>query len=75
MLQNTNKLLGRSSICNGMKTGFTNAAGRCLVSSASYGGREVILAQFGSKTTYIFNDDEAMMQWGLHRSAPFLASY
>ena len=66
-LENTNKLLGRSSICNGMKTGYTHAAGRCLISSASSGGREVILAQFGSKTKYIFNDAERMMRWGLQR--------
>jgi serine-type D-Ala-D-Ala carboxypeptidase (penicillin-binding protein 5/6) len=64
-LENTNKLLGRSSMFNGMKTGFTYAAGRCLISSASAGGREVILAQFGSKTRYIFDDAERMMRWGL----------
>jgi D-alanyl-D-alanine carboxypeptidase (penicillin-binding protein 5/6) len=64
-LESTNKLLKRSSAYNGMKTGYTFAAGRCLISSASVGGRDVILAQFGSKTDYIFNDAERMMQWGL----------
>jgi D-alanyl-D-alanine carboxypeptidase (penicillin-binding protein 5/6) len=67
ILENTNKLLKRSSIFNGMKTGYTFAAGRCLVSSASSGRREVILAQFGSKTQYIFDDAERMMSWGLRR--------
>jgi D-alanyl-D-alanine carboxypeptidase (penicillin-binding protein 5/6) len=67
-LEATNKLLKRSSIYNGMKTGYTFAAGRCLISSASAGGREVILAQFGSKTDYIFNDAERLMQWGLGRT-------
>jgi serine-type D-Ala-D-Ala carboxypeptidase (penicillin-binding protein 5/6) len=73
MLENTNKLLGRSPIFNGMKTGYTFAAGRCLISSASAGGRDVILAQFGSKTRYIFNDAERMMRWGLQhgRFLPF----
>lgn len=66
-LEATNKLLRRASMYNGMKTGFTFAAGRCLISSASVNGREVILAQFGSKTNYIFNDAERLMQWGLAR--------
>ena len=66
-LENTNKLLKRSSIFNGMKTGYTFAAGRCLVSSASSGRREVILAQFGSKTQYIFDDAERLMRWGLRQ--------
>ncbi len=69
-LENTNKLLGRSMICNGMKTGFTNAAGRCLVSSATNGSRDVILVQLGSKTSYIFDDAETMMQWGLNSGSP-----
>lgn len=68
-LENTNKLLKRSTIYNGMKTGFTNAAGRCLISSASANGREVILVQFGSKTSYIFDDAERLMQWGLQQGS------
>ena len=67
MLESTNKLLGRSPIFNGMKTGYTFAAGRCLISSASSGGREVILVQLGSRTSYIFDDADRMMRWGLSR--------
>ncbi|HEY5705043.1 MAG TPA: D-alanyl-D-alanine carboxypeptidase family protein [Terrimicrobiaceae bacterium] len=74
-LENTNKLLKRSPIFNGMKTGYTNAAGRCLISSASSGGREVILAQFGSKTQYIFDDAERMMRWGLRQGGLFRTSH
>ncbi len=66
-LENTNKLLGRSPGVNGMKTGYTFAAGRCLISSAASGGREVILVQFGSKTSYIFDDADLLMRWGLAR--------
>ena len=58
-----------------MKTGYTNAAGRCLISSASEGGREVILAQFGSKTQYIFDDAERMMRWGLRQGGFFRISH
>ena len=39
---NTNKLLAQMPGCNGMKTGYTSAAGRCLVSSASRSGRDVM---------------------------------
>lgn len=66
-LETTNKLLRRSSVYNGMKTGYTFAAGRCLISSAALNGREVILVQLGSKTSYIFDDAERLMQWGLSR--------
>lgn len=60
----TNKLLDRSPAFNGMKTGFTFLAGRCLVSSANMGGREMILVQLGSKTKYIFDDAERLLYWG-----------
>jgi D-alanyl-D-alanine carboxypeptidase len=62
-LETTNKLLARSSAYNGMKTGYTHAAGRCLVSSGRFNGREVILVQLGSKTRYIFDDAERLMAW------------
>ena len=64
-LENTNKLLGTMSDCNGMKTGYTNASGRCLISTAAHGGRAVILVQLGTKTTYIWNDGRALMDFGL----------
>lgn len=66
-LTNTNELLGAMSECNGMKTGYTVASGRCLISSAASGGREVILVQLGTKTKYIWQDARIMMSWGLQR--------
>ncbi|MGK0184698.1 MAG: D-alanyl-D-alanine carboxypeptidase (penicillin-binding protein 5/6) [Verrucomicrobiales bacterium] len=65
---NTNKLLARMPGCNGMKTGYTNASGRCLISSASRSGRDVILVQLGTKTEYIWDDGKKLMEWGLQRS-------
>jgi serine-type D-Ala-D-Ala carboxypeptidase (penicillin-binding protein 5/6) len=62
-LKATNKLLARSPAFNGMKTGYTDAAGRCLVSSGRFNGREVILVQLGSKTKYIFDDAARVMAW------------
>jgi D-alanyl-D-alanine carboxypeptidase (penicillin-binding protein 5/6) len=63
VLEATNFLLDRSPAFNGMKTGYTNAAGRCLVSSGTMNGREVILVQLGSKTKHIFNDAAHAMAW------------
>ncbi len=65
--ENTNDLLGVMPECNGMKTGYTVAAGRCLISTASSGGREVILVQLGTKTKYIWDDARTMMSWGLRQ--------
>lgn len=67
VLKATNKLLGRSPAFNGMKTGYTIAAGRCLVSSGRFNGRDVILVQLGSKTKYIFDDAARIMAWSPHR--------
>jgi len=75
VLKATNKLLSRSPAYTGMKTGYTDAAGRCLVSSGRPGGREVILVQLGSKTKYIFDDAERLMTWAARPSYGPVASY
>jgi len=67
-LKSTNELLGSMPECNGMKTGYTNAAGRCLISTASRSGRNVILVQLGTKTKYIWTDGRILMNWGLQRA-------
>lgn len=64
-LKNTNELLGAMPECNGMKTGYTNAAGRCLISSATSGSHHVILVQLGTKTKFIWDDARLLMSWGL----------
>ncbi len=66
-LENTNDLLGMMPECDGMKTGYTNPAGRCLISTAHRGGRDVILVQLGTKTKYIWDDGALLMRWGLSR--------
>ncbi len=66
-LQNTNELLGMMPECDGMKTGYTGPAGRCLISTAHRSGHEVLLVQLGTKTRFIWNDGAALMQWGLAR--------
>jgi D-alanyl-D-alanine carboxypeptidase (penicillin-binding protein 5/6) len=62
-LASTNKMLGRFPGVDGMKTGYTNAAGRCLITSATIGNRHFILVQLGSRTSHIFSDAERMLAW------------
>ena len=62
---NTNKLLHRSKYCNGLKTGYTNASGRCLISSGKNGQKEIIVVILGSTSKNIWNDSEKLLHWGL----------
>jgi serine-type D-Ala-D-Ala carboxypeptidase (penicillin-binding protein 5/6) len=63
---NTNKLMKYFGICNGMKTGYTEAAGHCLVSSASEGGKHVICVVLGERHRQdIWNDSYRLLSWGL----------
>jgi D-alanyl-D-alanine carboxypeptidase (penicillin-binding protein 5/6) len=66
-LEPTNRLLLRSPFFNGMKTGYTENAGKCLISSYSKGGRELILVQLGSHAPRIFDDAQVMMAWAENR--------
>ena len=49
-LINTNELLGNLEGINGVKTGFTNGANRCLVTSVSRNGMNVIAVVLGADT-------------------------
>nr|WP_255617892.1 D-alanyl-D-alanine carboxypeptidase family protein [Aurantimonas sp. VKM B-3413] len=51
LIKNGNKLLGRFDGADGMKTGFTCAAGFNLVSSATRDGRTIIAAVMGANGT------------------------
>jgi len=64
-LENTNKLLRRLPYCNGMKTGYTEAAGKCLIASGSRPGKDVIVVVLGDGTARIWRDASALLSWGL----------
>lgn len=49
-INNTNNLLGSVSGVYGVKTGFTNGAGRCLVSSCKRGELDIITVIIGADT-------------------------
>jgi D-alanyl-D-alanine carboxypeptidase len=61
----TNALLGSYRWTVGGKTGFTNRAGRCLVASASRGGRRLVAVALGSPDA--FADVQAMFEYGFSR--------
>ncbi|MBV9659451.1 MAG: D-alanyl-D-alanine carboxypeptidase [Verrucomicrobia bacterium] len=62
--ENTNKVLRRFPLCTGMKTGYTNAAGHCLVSSASNDTRDVIAVCLGDNKS-IWTDSQGLLEWAL----------
>lgn len=68
-LENTNRLLKSVPYCNGMKTGTTNAAGRCLISSGSLNGRSAIVVVLKSTSPHIWKDSEKLLAWALERPA------
>src|SRR5438477_2500003 len=63
-LENTNKVLRRVPYCNGMKTGYTEAAGHCLICSGSRPGRDIIVVVLGDSTA-VWRDASALLSWGL----------
>jgi len=68
VFENTNKLLKYFGLCNGMKTGYTDAAGHCLVSSANQGGRHVVAVVLGNrKRENIWKDSYNLLAWGLNQ--------
>lgn len=64
-LNNTNRVLKRVDYCTGMKTGTTDAAGRCLVSSGSLNGRAVVVVVLGSNSANVWDDSEKLLRWSL----------
>ena len=56
-ITNTNELLGYLNGVNGVKTGFTNGAGRCLVTSVEREGFNIITVVLGADTKKIRTKD------------------
>jgi D-alanyl-D-alanine carboxypeptidase (penicillin-binding protein 5/6) len=65
LLENTNKVLKTVPYCDGMKTGTTNRAGRCLVASGTYNGRSAITVVLKSNSRHIWDDSENLLRWAL----------
>jgi D-alanyl-D-alanine carboxypeptidase (penicillin-binding protein 5/6) len=71
---NLNPLLGRYAGATGIKTGFTTAAGDCLLFAATRGGKELIgvvldssMANSTAGLDAAASDAAAMLNWGFSR--------
>ena len=65
MLRNHNKLLWQVAGAEGIKTGYTKAAGRALVSSASREGRRIVAVTLDAPDDW--NDHRKMLEEGFTR--------
>lgn len=64
---NTNRLLRTYAKADGVKTGFTNGANRCLIASGTEGELRVIAVILGAETTDIrFNDAKTLLEYTLN---------
>ena len=68
VLQNHNKLLWQVEGADGVKTGFTKAAGRILVSSAKRDGRRLICVTMNAPDDW--NDHRHLLEDGFARFTP-----
>ncbi len=70
LLNNTNSLLTSYPGADGIKTGTTNAAGKCLVASATRQGRQLIAVALNS---YDRNGDcKRLLDYGFNTTSPVL---
>ncbi len=64
VLKNKNKILWQYEGGNGIKTGYTDAAGRCLVSSAKRDGMQLICVVLNCPD--MFGDSMSMLDYGFN---------
>ena len=63
--RNRNALLFRDSTVDGIKTGYTESAGYCLVSSAKKNSMRLVAAVMGAKSNYIrVKDSRTLLSYG-----------
>lgn len=64
-INSTNKLLRQYPWVHGMKTGYTNAAGKCLISCGTKDGRAVIVVVLGSTSSKVWGESLKYLKWAL----------
>ena len=64
-LTNTNRVLRTASYCDGMKTGYTEAAGYCLVATGERNGRRRIVVILNDSHEGVWRDAQALLDWAL----------
>ncbi len=68
LLHNTNRLLGRIPGVQGVKTGFTSKAGRCLIAKVSQNGSDLLLVILNSNHRWIMAKN--LIDYGFKLSEP-----
>ncbi|MBM4121600.1 MAG: D-alanyl-D-alanine carboxypeptidase [Nitrospira sp.] len=63
LLKTTNRLLGRMPGIEGVKTGFTSRAGRCLIAKVSQDGKELLLVLLHANRRW--NTATSLINYGL----------
>jgi len=64
-LSNTNRVLRTAGYCDGMKTGYTDAAGYCLVASGERNGKRRIVVVLNDTEGGVWRDAQALLDWAL----------
>jgi D-alanyl-D-alanine carboxypeptidase (penicillin-binding protein 5/6) len=67
VIRNHNRLLGRVEGADGVKTGYTDAAGRCLVASASRGSERMIAVLLNDP--HRWSDAAMLLEFGFEAAA------
>ena len=67
-IDNTNKLLSFYPYANGIKTGYTNEAGRCLAASAKKDGWQLIAVILNSKD--VWKEAQALFEYAFNNFQP-----
>lgn len=70
VLRNTNRLLGRVPGVEGVKTGFTSRAGRCLIAKVSQDGKDLLIVILNSSRRW--NTALNLINYGLRTVQPGL---
>lgn len=64
-LRNTNRVVREWEHCNGLKTGYTHKAGKCLVCSAEIDGEHRISVIIKCSSQNVYNDSRKLLEWAL----------
>ena len=72
--KNTNLLLGESGV-DGVKTGYTDAAGFCFTGTSQRGGRRIVAVTMGSTSAARFPDARILLDYGFANAESVVAEY
>ncbi len=64
-LENTNRVLRNYAFCDGMKTGYAQAAGYCLISSGEKDNHRRIVVVLSDTSQAVWKDSQSLLEWSL----------